>query len=88
MRKKDRKTCFPFTSPGISDTDLVDYLPPLFVPEVRCRHCSSCTPNDEMKRTTEEMVALTLNDATTSSCKNVGGKDGFFINSRKNTGKS
>lgn len=87
MRKKNRKTCFPFKSPGNDDVDLVDYLPPLSVPEFRCWQCSSCTSNDETKRSSEEMSALALDDASTSSCGNVRGqKDGLFIHSRENTG--
>lgn len=89
MRKKNRKTCFPFKSPGNGDVDLVDYLPPLSVPEFRCWQCSSCIPNDGTKRTSEETSALALNDACTSSCGNARGrKDGLFIHSRESTGNA
>ncbi|XP_042036537.1 uncharacterized protein LOC121782658 isoform X1 [Salvia splendens] len=82
MRKKDWKTCFPFASQG-KDIDPVNNLPPLFVPEFRWWQCSSCIPNVEMKRTTKEVA--TKSDPSTSSCENVGAKDGFSILRRDNT---
>ena len=84
MRKKDWKTCFPFASQG-KDIDPVKYLPPLFVPEFRWWQCSSCIPNVEMKRTTEEVA--TKSDSNISSCENVGAKDGLSTLRIDNTGK-
>ncbi|XP_057799498.1 uncharacterized protein LOC131015224 isoform X2 [Salvia miltiorrhiza] len=85
MRKKDWKTCFPFAPQG-NDVDPVNYLPPLFVPEFRWWQCSSCIPKDEMKRTTKGMAITTKCKANTSSCENVGAKDGLSIHRRDNTG--
>ncbi|XP_042031866.1 uncharacterized protein LOC121778559 isoform X2 [Salvia splendens] len=82
MRKKDWTTCFPFASQG-KDIDPVNYLPPLFVPEFRWWQCSSCIPNVEMKRTTKEVATKT--DPNTSSCENVGAKDGLSILRTDNT---
>lgn len=86
MRKKDWRTCLPFASEG-NDVDLVDNLPPLFVPRFRWWQCSNCIPNVETKRTTQEMLVATRSDAVISSCQNVGEKDGLFLHSRENTGK-
>ncbi|KAH6835841.1 embryonic flower 1 [Perilla frutescens var. hirtella] len=86
MRKKDWKTCIPFSSEG-NDVDPGNNLPPLFVPEYRWWQCSSCIPNAEIKRTTEEMLVATPSEANTSSCEYVGGKDGLFIHRRENTGR-
>lgn len=85
MRKKDWKTCIPFASEG--NDVVVNYLPPLLVPGFRWWQCSSCISDGEKKRTTEEMVAATKSNANSSSCENVGGKDGLFKHKRENTGK-
>ncbi|KAI3468226.1 hypothetical protein Pfo_024889 [Paulownia fortunei] len=85
MRKKDWKICLPFASEG-NDVDLVDNLPPLFVPRFRWWQCSNCIPDIAMKGSTEEMVVAGRSDVGTSSCQNVGEKNGLFLHSRENIG--
>lgn len=70
------KTCFSFAS---LDNDS---LPPLFVPEFRWWQCSGCIPDAGMKRTTEKKEVVTKGDTDTSSCENIGIRNGL----RENTG--
>ncbi|PIN23024.1 hypothetical protein CDL12_04246 [Handroanthus impetiginosus] len=84
MRKKDWKACSPFASER-NDIDLVDNLPPLFVPKFRWWQCSNCIPDIATKRITEEMVVAGRScDPGTSSCQKCGEKNSLFLHSREN----
>ena len=86
MRKKDPKTCFPFSSQGVND-DLVDDLPPLSVPKFRWWQCPACVSNFSAESTGLEMVLADRNDAGTSSCQHVDRENEFlFSHSRRNIG--
>ncbi|XP_047939679.1 protein EMBRYONIC FLOWER 1-like [Salvia hispanica] len=88
MRKKDPKTCFPFSSQGVND-DLVDDLPPLSVPKFRWWQCPACVSNFSAESTGLEMVLADRNDAGTSSCQHVDRENEFlFSHSRRNIGNS
>ncbi|XP_041989899.1 protein EMBRYONIC FLOWER 1-like [Salvia splendens] len=89
MRKKDPKTCFPFTSQGVND-DLVDnLLPPLSVPKFRWWQCPACVSDFSAESTGLKMVLADRSDAGTSSCLHVDReKEVLFSHSRRNIGKS
>ncbi|XP_041993614.1 protein EMBRYONIC FLOWER 1-like [Salvia splendens] len=88
MRKKDPKTCFPFSSQGVND-DLVDNLPPLAVPKFRWWQCPACVSDFSAESTGLEMVLADRSDAGTSSCQHVDReKEVLFSHSRRNIGKS
>ncbi|KAG8375571.1 hypothetical protein BUALT_Bualt10G0114400 [Buddleja alternifolia] len=82
MREKDRNMCLPFVSEG-NDGNLVDYLPPLFVPRFRWWQCGDCVPDIATERSTEAVTMARRSDVGTSSCNNVnGGKDGLFLHNK------
>lgn len=86
MRKKDSKTCLPFSSQGVND-DLVDNLPPLSVPKFRWWQCSTCVPDFAAESTGLEIVVADRSDAGTSSCQHVDReKEVLFSHSRRNIG--
>ncbi|KAL1557349.1 protein EMBRYONIC FLOWER 1-like [Salvia divinorum] len=88
MRKKDSKTCFPFSSQGVND-DLVDNLPPLSVPKFRWWQCPTCISDFSAGSTGLDMVLADRSDAGTSSCQHVDQeKQVVFSHSRRNKGKS
>lgn len=91
MRKKNWKTCLPFELEGDNDVDVVNNLPPLFVPSFRWWQCPTCVPENKAQRTTEDkMVVETGSDdhAATDSYQNVGDENGILnLHSKESTGK-
>ncbi|CAA0838371.1 Protein EMBRYONIC FLOWER 1 [Striga hermonthica] len=76
MRKKNRKTCYPFASEGQNNDDGDLDLPPLSVPKFRWWQCPNCVPELVDQRSTLDMILANTSNVVAGENRCLTRKDG------------